>query len=63
MAKQKELEIAINNDAANKILELEEQANEEKEALRMEGAKMLLDLTKDSTQKELSYRDWETKNE
>ena len=61
LAKQKELEIAINNDAANKILELEKQANEEKEALKMEGAKMLLDLTKDSAQKELDLADLEHK--
>ena len=33
----------------------------EKEALRMEGAKMLLDLTKDSTQKELDLADLEHK--
>ena len=52
-AKQAELILAINTDANNKLKEAEKKHNEEVAALRLEGAKMLQDLSKDSKEKEL----------
>ena len=61
LEKQKELEQAITDAANAKITALEKKHNEELESIKMEGAKMLLDLTKDSTQKELDLADLEHK--
>ena len=61
MEKQKELEQAITDAANAKITALEKKHNEELESIKIEGAKMLLDLTKDSTQKELDLADLEHK--
>ena len=61
MEKQKELEQAITDAANAKITALEKKHNDELESIKMEGAKMLLDLTKDSTQKELDLADLEHK--
>ena len=61
LAKQKELEQAITDAANAKITALEKKHNEELESIKMEGAKMLLDLAKDSTQKELDLADLEHK--
>ena len=61
LAKQKELEQAITDAANAKITALEKKHNEELESIKIEGAKMLLDLTKDSTQKELDLAGLEHK--
>ena len=61
LEKQKELEQAITDAANAKITALEKKHNEELKSIKMEGAKMLLDLTKDSTQKELDLADLEHK--
>ena len=61
LEKQKELEQAITDTANAKITALEKKHNEELESIKIEGAKMLLDLTKDSTQKELDIADLEHK--
>ena len=44
-----------------KLLHWKKKHNEELESIKIEGAKMLLDLTKDSTQKELDLADLEHK--
>lgn len=53
LAKQKELEQAITDAKNAKIAELEKKHNEEIAAVKMEGARMILDFQKDSTQKSL----------
>ena len=58
--KQTELISAINEDANNHLEELEKKHNEELVALRLEGAKMLQDLAKDSKDKALDLLVLET---
>lgn len=54
IAKQKELIQAINEEANNKLQELEKKHNSEVLKLRLEGAKMLQDLSKDTKEKEIA---------
>ena len=54
IAKQKELETAINEDATRRITELEKKRNDEQVKLRLEGAELLANLGKDSAEKELA---------
>ena len=58
--KQAELILAINEDANNRLKELEKTHNAEIAALRLEGAKMLEDLAKDSKDKALNVLSLET---
>ena len=53
IAKQKELEAAINEDATRRITELEKKRTDEQVKLRLEGAELLANLGKDSAEKEL----------
>ena len=53
IAKQKELETAINEDATRRITELEKKRTDEQVKLRLEGAELLANLGKDSAEKEL----------
>lgn len=54
IAKQKELETAINEDATRRITELEKKRTDEQVKLRLEGAELLANLGKDSAEKELA---------
>lgn len=53
IAKQKELEAAINEDTIRRIAELEKKRTDEQVKLRLEGAELLANLGKDSAEKEL----------
>lgn len=59
-AAQAELILAINQDALNQLKELEKTHNKEIADLRLEGAKMLEDLAKDSRTKALNLLALET---
>lgn len=58
--KQAELILAINEDANNRLKELEKKHNAEIAELRLEGAKTLQDLAKDSKDKSLNLLALET---